>query len=118
MAHQAHNVPWITLASHLKFIREARHVTPHRTDLFPLEKPNQANDLNYFTKRLATTIRNFAKTERAKYPEKFDIRDEGQVISDELIERKKTWMDPNKVGNIAEWPERFLSLRDFQRIEQ
>jgi hypothetical protein len=50
MAHQAHNVPWNTLASHLKFIRDARHITPNRTDFFPLEKPNQANDLIHFTK--------------------------------------------------------------------
>jgi hypothetical protein len=111
MAHQAHNIPWITLASHLKFIRDARHVTPHRTDLFPLEKPNQANDLNYFTKRLHATIMDFAQTERLKYPAKYDAKDEGQLFSEELIERTKPYV-------IHPWPDGGYSLTDLQRLEQ
>lgn len=68
MAHQAHMLPWGTLSSNLKFIVNNHHVTPHKTDLFPLRKSGEANDLAHFTRVFASAISDFSHTERAKFP--------------------------------------------------
>lgn len=88
--HQDHNIPWNTLASNFKFIHENPHITPHRTDLYPLYKPTQAGDFTHFVKALKMTIQEFATTERAKYPSTFPAPSEGKVFSDDLLKRYPT----------------------------
>ncbi|KAJ7066435.1 hypothetical protein C8F01DRAFT_1019723, partial [Mycena amicta] len=83
--HQAHNISWASLSSNLVFINENRRITPHRTDLFPRELPTQGKSLNHFANTLASTIREFSATERAKYPAKFSAPTEGLVFSDALL---------------------------------
>ncbi|KAJ7066432.1 hypothetical protein C8F01DRAFT_1123228 [Mycena amicta] len=83
--HQAHNISWASLSSNLVFIDENRRITPHRTDLFPRELPTQSKSLNHFANTLASTIREFSATERAKYPAKFSAPTEGPVFSDALL---------------------------------
>ncbi|KAK2751711.1 hypothetical protein FQN54_008934 [Arachnomyces sp. PD_36] len=87
--HLDHKIPWNTIASHFKFIRNNPHRIEHRTDLTPRDKDTQANDLNHFTRVLASTIRDFAKTERAKYPAKIDPEfptEPDKLFDDSLLE--------------------------------
>jgi hypothetical protein len=78
---------WALFASNFKFIRENPHITPHRTDLYPLCKTTQAVDFTYFVKVLKKTIQEFATTVRAKYPSAFRAPSKGNVFSDEPLKR-------------------------------
>lgn len=109
--HQDHNIPWNTLASNFKFFRENPHITPHRTDLCPLNKPTQAGDFTHFVKALKKTIQMFAVTERAKYPSTFPAPSEGNLFSDELLKRYR-YSDPTS----PYWQFSLLDI-DNQRIE-
>jgi hypothetical protein len=88
--HQDHNIPWVTLASHLEYIRENPHISPRRTDLFPMIKPSQTKDQAYFVKAMTKTICQFSATERAKYPSTFPAPTEGTLFSDELLNRDQS----------------------------
>ncbi|KAF7367288.1 hypothetical protein MSAN_00790800 [Mycena sanguinolenta] len=87
--HQSHNIAWDSLASNLVFISENRAITPRprRTDFFPRGLPSQANSLNHFARTLATTIRTFSDTERAKYPAHYDAPLTGKVFPDTTLSR-------------------------------
>ncbi|KAJ7823552.1 hypothetical protein B0H14DRAFT_2825982 [Mycena olivaceomarginata] len=85
--HQSHNIAWDSLTSNLTFIAENPAVTPRRTDFFPRGLPSQANSLNHFARTVATTIRTFSDTERAKYPTKFDAPLQGKLFPDSILER-------------------------------
>src|SRR5271155_4266719 len=109
--HQDHNIPWNTLSSHFKF-RDNHQVTPHRTDLWPLQKPTQAKDFTYFAKALTKTIEEFAATEREKYPPTFPTPSEGNVFSDDLLKRY-----PNSYPSSPFYHADLLDV-DNQRIER
>jgi hypothetical protein len=66
MAHQAHALPWNSLASHFKY-NISYHSHPQRLDIHPQKKQNQGKDLAYFCKAFAKQIHDFGETERAKY---------------------------------------------------
>ena len=66
MAHQAHALPWNTLASHFKYYFSC-HSNPQRFDIYPLQKPTQTKELSYFAKVFSKQIQEFSNTERAKY---------------------------------------------------
>ncbi|KAK6858642.1 hypothetical protein PG995_005206 [Apiospora arundinis] len=66
MAHQAHALPWNTLASHFQYTYSFRH-HPQRKDIFARGKANQTKEIDYFCRTFAARIQEFAKTERAKY---------------------------------------------------
>ncbi|KAJ7348247.1 hypothetical protein DFH08DRAFT_999896 [Mycena albidolilacea] len=83
--HQSHNIAWDSLTSNLTFIAENPALTPRRTDFFPRGLPSQANSLNHFARTVATTIRTFSDTERAKYPTKFDAPVEGKLFPDSIL---------------------------------
>jgi hypothetical protein len=91
--HQSHNIPWHIFPIHFQFIHPNRSVTPHRTDLFPRNLPTQAGDLNHFTNKLVATIHEFAKTERAKYPEKIAIPASGKIYPDALRDRYPEYLN-------------------------
>jgi hypothetical protein len=84
---QSHNIAWDSLTSNLTFIAENPVVTPRRTDFFPRGLPSQANSLNHFARTVATTIRTFSDTERAKYPTRFDAPLQGKLFPDSVLER-------------------------------
>jgi len=67
MAHQAHALPWSSLSSNFKF-GKFPHLDARFADIQPLGKPSQAKQVVYFGKAMAKQIRDFAATERAKYP--------------------------------------------------
>jgi hypothetical protein len=65
MAHQAHSLPWNTLASNLKYRISHHHGgsnpkhLPLKPDIWPLNKPNQEKELAYFTQAFAKHIQEF-----------------------------------------------------------
>jgi hypothetical protein len=87
MAHQAHSLPWNTLASNLKYRISHHHGgsnpkhLPLKPDIWPLNKPNQEKELAYFTQAFAKHIQEFSETERAKYPLQQDYK-----------KRARTWI--------------------------
>ncbi|KAF9351704.1 hypothetical protein BGX26_010349 [Mortierella sp. AD094] len=85
--HQDHNIPWYTLSQNFAVVSKFDHTrrTDH-TDLYPLDKPNQAKEFEYFSVALVKAIQEFATTERQKYPETFPIEETGKLFSDELLE--------------------------------
>ncbi|KAG0263820.1 hypothetical protein BG011_008020 [Mortierella polycephala] len=72
--HQDHNVPWHALATHFS-VQPTHHLPEQPLDLSPRNLPTQQKTFIYFAKCLATTIRNFAATERQKYPDTFPSED-------------------------------------------
>ncbi|KAF8063176.1 hypothetical protein FPV67DRAFT_1505346 [Lyophyllum atratum] len=91
--HQEHILPWNTLTSHFRFIRDNPQITPHRTGFFALNKPRQTQDLNHFVRVLSQTITTFAQTERKKHPETFAAPSTGQLFSDTLRDHHSQFLD-------------------------
>ncbi|KAJ7184354.1 hypothetical protein C8R46DRAFT_1063820 [Mycena filopes] len=81
--HQTHNIAWESLTENLIFISENKSLF----DLFSRGLPTQANSLNHFARTLATTVRQFSDTERAKYPAHYDAPLTGQLFSDAILSR-------------------------------
>ncbi|KAF9114698.1 hypothetical protein BGX27_010090 [Mortierella sp. AM989] len=79
--HQDHNIPWQTLAKNFA-VRSNNDLQ----NLYPLDKPNQGKEFEYFSKTLIRTIREFATTERQKYPDTIQMQDTGKIFSDELLD--------------------------------
>ncbi|KAJ7655243.1 hypothetical protein DFH06DRAFT_495919 [Mycena polygramma] len=107
--HQAHNIAWDSLTANLVFIFENPKITPRRTDLFPRKLASQANSLNHFARTVATTIRAFSDTERAKYPAHYDAPLHGKVFSDAILSRYSNLSYPSitrKNQSIENWIER------------
>ena len=78
--HQDHNIPWSIFEAHYRassyecencLIQECSRVPFHRCPTIVLESrnlPNQSSQLLHWMKCFIRTIREFSKTERAKYP--------------------------------------------------
>lgn len=67
MAHQAHALPWQTLADNFKFVycnKKYKGVT----NLYPCFKPGQGKQLQHFAGVFATLLDDFSAQERRKYP--------------------------------------------------
>ncbi|KZO90519.1 hypothetical protein CALVIDRAFT_490342 [Calocera viscosa TUFC12733] len=86
--HQAHNIPWHLLASHLTLTRPS----PQRPQLKSAElsasqKPTQDGDIAHFVRRFAAIIREFATTERGKHPAVLALKDleDGKVLPDAFL---------------------------------
>lgn len=68
MAHQAHTLPWNTLASNFQYKTTYHSGRPYGVkDIFALGKPNQEREVKYFGQALAKRIQEFTASERAKY---------------------------------------------------
>ncbi|KAJ7042678.1 hypothetical protein C8F04DRAFT_85998 [Mycena alexandri] len=107
--HQAHNIAWDSLTAHLIFISENPAVTPRRTGFFPRGLPTQAKSLNHFARTIATTVREFSDTERAKYPPRYDTPLRGQLFSDTILSRYSDLHFPSVTAQnqlIENWIER------------
>ncbi|KAJ7042675.1 hypothetical protein C8F04DRAFT_85967 [Mycena alexandri] len=107
--HQAHNIAWDSLTAHLIFISENPAVTPRRTGFFPRGLPTQAKSLNHFARTIATTVREFSDTERAKYPPRYDAPLHGQLFSDTILSRYSDLRFPSVTAKnqlIENWIER------------
>ncbi|KAF9915874.1 hypothetical protein BX616_005165 [Lobosporangium transversale] len=99
--HQDHNVPWKSLASHLKLTQSVDPRTQEPVpDFIPRDYPKQAKSaktFHYFTDSLTKTIHEFATTERQKYPPagRLPISDQtsGKLFSDELLAKNQAFCD-------------------------
>lgn len=104
--HQEHAIPWHLPASHLKFIHENPHVTPHLTDLFATDKPSrdvQTKECGHFAKCVGRTLREFSDTERAKHPATFtQFPSTGKLFDDELID-KYPWLLNDNIQRFDYW---------------
>jgi hypothetical protein len=81
MAHQAHNIPWMLLASNLRRIPgSCGHCDGY--DLHPRFKPNQGKELTHFAKAFAKNVEEHSRCERRKYPDKYDAPGSSEVIID------------------------------------
>lgn len=87
MAHQAHNIPWTVLSSHLKPVFPSK---PHVPANFYLRfQPQQAKQLNYFLAKFAANIESHTTTERAKLADEYlpPAHPDELLISDEAARR-------------------------------
>lgn len=93
--HQEHNIPWNTFVSNFEYVHEDRRFTPPRTGFVPLQRPTQAKELNYFTQKMISTIRDFSLTEREKYPPAQDLKtpNDGLLFSDQLREKYPEYLN-------------------------
>ncbi|KAK7949036.1 uncharacterized protein PG986_009922 [Apiospora aurea] len=71
MAHQAHALPWHTLASLLQY-KFSYHIEPQRKDVTLKQKEwknkeTEPKEIAYFCRAFAERVREFSQTERAKY---------------------------------------------------
>lgn len=73
MAHQAHALPWNTLASQYKYMM-SYHVHPQRKDIFRTGKVEENKEIDYFCRALAKRVQAFAETERAKFKPQPELR--------------------------------------------
>jgi hypothetical protein len=79
MAHQAHHLPWETLASNLKFSISKRRYG-YKTNLFPLYHEDQTKRFLYFLNAFTRTLRDFSASERAKYSLEYTVPEPDDVV--------------------------------------
>ncbi|KAK8023771.1 hypothetical protein PG993_011837 [Apiospora rasikravindrae] len=92
MAHQAHALPWNTLAKHYQYKMSYTH-EPQRKDIFPAESGGDSKEIDYFCRALAQRVQEFAETERAKYRPQAELRERARtwtrsVVTDALGPRR------------------------------
>jgi hypothetical protein len=79
MAHQAHHLPWETLASNFKFSISNRRYG-YKTNLFPLYHEDQTKRLLYFLNAFNQTLRDFSDSERTKYSLEYTAPEPDDVV--------------------------------------
>ena len=115
--HQSHNLPWHLLAQHLHLYTPKGVTPPAKQDLYPSGLPREGTDVEHFARKFAAMIREFAVTERKKYPsaETFDAPKTGQILPLEIFDRPKALLDETyemwfpsveKVCNVDTWIDR------------
>jgi hypothetical protein len=97
MAHQAHNIPWNSIASKLKYIHQYNNArgegslidpTNRRTDLYPIEGQDQDKSYVYFVSAFIKILNEFIDSERRKYPSGQELQpfnDDEDIFSQEGI---------------------------------
>jgi hypothetical protein len=79
MAHQAHHLPWHTLASNFKFsVNNPRF--DGKTNLFPRYREDQSKKLLHFINAFEQTIDNFTTSERAKWQPEYTVPATDDVV--------------------------------------
>ncbi|EJU05172.1 hypothetical protein DACRYDRAFT_103667 [Dacryopinax primogenitus] len=108
--HQAHNIPWSLLVSNLAFIRPSpQRPEQNVAEISALRKANQASDIGHFARRFAAAIREFAATDRGKYPEKIKLAEleDGKVLPDSFLDKSlgyRSTITP-EVQTVVYWDE-------------
>jgi hypothetical protein len=92
MAHQAHNIPWHSLADNFEYVfSNDRHGSI--TNLYPRNLPKQSGNLKYFVEAFARNVEAHSTTSRPQYatsekpPERDDV-----VISDAFLSRMSPFL--------------------------
>ncbi|EED16257.1 hypothetical protein TSTA_013570 [Talaromyces stipitatus ATCC 10500] len=86
--HQTHNIPWNTLASHLKIYWPDIPTWQNPSNLYFRSKDNQENDVRYFATCFAKTIREHTTCERKKFAENYDVSGKDDIILDDTTVQK------------------------------
>lgn len=102
MAHQAHSIPWQTLADNLKFM----HCNPRNhgiTNMYLRKRVNQDKELQYFANGFARALTDYATVERMKY-KLFPIPPEPdeRVISEAAVRNMAATVSGYKRGETGE----------------
>ncbi|KAJ0420334.1 hypothetical protein BJY00DRAFT_313271 [Aspergillus carlsbadensis] len=79
MAHQAHNIPWALLSSHLKYSR-ANQCSCGVTNLRPRMQPNQGKEIIFFINAFVRNIKEHSACERKKYPAHYEPPSKNEII--------------------------------------
>ncbi|KAK7972539.1 hypothetical protein PG988_006673 [Apiospora saccharicola] len=97
MAHQAHALPWNTLAKHYKYKVSYVH-EPQRKDIFPAEKGSDSKEIDYFCRALAQRVQEFAETERAKYRPQAEFQDRAKGWTKSVVPSSSSSHTPSSGG--------------------
>ncbi|KAH8592152.1 hypothetical protein B0O99DRAFT_246905 [Bisporella sp. PMI_857] len=98
MAHQAHAIPWNSFASNFEYTIRS-HITK-RPELYLTKHQNHLKDFHHFSKALSNQIRDFGRSERAKY-----------ASVGEFKNRAESWVESNMVPDLPESGEPITSER-------
>ncbi|KAE8550498.1 hypothetical protein EYB25_006725 [Talaromyces marneffei] len=88
MAHQAPDIHWEELTSCLKIHSPKAPTKENPTNLYFRFDDNQDKNISHFVTSLVNNIKEHTASERRKYPEKFDIPDEDDLILDDAVTQK------------------------------
>ncbi|KAF2689205.1 hypothetical protein K458DRAFT_125172 [Lentithecium fluviatile CBS 122367] len=87
MAHQAHALPWQTIADHFKFVYKNRKYND-RTNLYPCFKPGQGKQLQHFARVFARVMGHASAQERKNYPDELIPPEDDEIfIPDSSLKR-------------------------------
>jgi len=100
MAHQAHIIPWQTVADNPKFM----HCNPRNhgiTNFCARKRPHQDREFQYFANGFARALTNYSAIERGKYSPSFNPPEpDERVISEAAVERMTATVLRYKEGDI------------------
>lgn len=90
MAHQAHNIPWKSLADNFNYRYEFKRLKSpgYMTNLFPIERKNFDKNLQYFCKAFSRTLEEHTQAERPKHAELIPPLDDDEEIFSRATARK------------------------------
>ncbi|KAG8425391.1 hypothetical protein J3458_002096 [Metarhizium acridum] len=90
MAHQAHNIPWQALTSHLKpvFRRYDGADGDKMSNFYVCYKPQQGKQLTYFVTAFAQNIEHHTQCERSKHPEMYSAPARRDLILTDAVAKK------------------------------
>lgn len=120
MAHQAHAIPWQTLADKLKYM----HCSPRNHDITNLylrktKDKNQGRQLQYFVKGFTRALKEYSGIERGKYDKEPTVPDQHEiVISDDAVSKMSKTLRGYKSNAISKSLAELLSPweRSMQRF--
>jgi hypothetical protein len=106
MAHQAHALPWQTLADSFKFVH-ANVRYQCKTNLYPRFKPGQGKQLQHFARVFARVLEDYSMIERQKYNPNYSapgLTDE-ILIPDATLSNIRNVVREYMKGHVKEYPE-------------
>ncbi|KAF5347249.1 hypothetical protein D9756_009968 [Leucocoprinus leucothites] len=96
--HQEHNIPWNVFATNFKYVHEdkrSQQPRPARFGYTSQGRPTQACELGHLVRKMIAMIREFSKTERAKYrlPSELGPPEDGKLFSDHLRDKYPDYLN-------------------------
>lgn len=85
--HQAHNIPWATLASNFTY-RQCIRGLEGRKNLVPRFEDNQGKEIHFFIHAFAKNIAAHTDVERSKFPKDIEPLDPEKVVITETIRKR------------------------------
>lgn len=85
---QADHIPWHLVANHLRYIFANPDHKQQATNLFPRRDDGQGKALNAFVQTFVKSLNEHSKTERQKYPEKYDPPNPNTILLDDTLVKR------------------------------